>query len=272
MDKNKGSAVDDFLNSDVVRGDNENLVEPEPNPLADMHLEVKDDVNSQQNSADNNGEDKGTKEGEDKPLPFHQNPKVKRYIEKEVARLTQNMSPRQSEEIREQVAKDPDVVSAFAAIIGNDTPEKVNALTMLRDTLKGFEEKATSATRMREAEITAERQAREQLEQGFENIEDEFDTDLTSNTPVARKNRGEFIEFIKRIAPKNANGEITEYPDFRETYTLFTELKAKPKPQTNRAKELAARSVERSSDASNPAIPTDTSWRGVEKFISTLKG
>lgn len=261
---NKNSAVDEFLNQ--VNDGNENLVEPEKDPFANVNVDVKD--GSENNVPDAN-KAKGGDEPE-KPLPFHQDPKLKRYIEKEIAKATKNLTPTQREEFKEKVGDDPDLVGAFTAIIGNDTPEKVNALRMLGDTLNKLKQDARQGVEQRQAEIRAEREAQEALERGFEDIEENFGVDITSSDPVARKTRGEFIEFIKRVAPKNEYGEVIEYPDFEEAFSVFQDLRKKP-ATPNRAKELASRGMERSADASAGPAPTDTSWKGVEKFFSTLK-
>lgn len=263
---NKNNAVDEFLNQ--VNEGNENLPEPDKDPFANVKVEQEVGAQADAN-ADGTKKDEGDKP--EKPLPFHQNPKVRRYIEKEVERLTKHLTPSQASDFREKVGEDNDLVGAFTAIIGNDTPEKVNALKMLKDTLDGIKSEARQGIEIREAEVRAENEAREELKQGFDDIEETFDVDLTSSDPVARKTRAEFIDFIKRVAPKNDQGEITAYPDFQETFTLFQEFKKKP-ATPSRAKELASRSMERSSDASAPQAPTDTSWKGVDKFFSTLKG
>ncbi len=267
----KINAVDDFLGE--VRGGEESnansFIKDETKPFADMNLNGEEEVITEEG-----GTHKKEDDGEGK-IPFHKlvkDPKLQRYIQKEIAKATQGMAPREVEKFKEDVLKEPSVVEAFRTIIGDDTPEKVNALRALGDTLKGYQTEIVSIKEQREAEAREEREAKEMLETGFENIEEEFDVDLTSSDPASRKARGEFIEFVKRVAPKNEFGEIKEFPDFIETYSLFQELKAKPSSTNNRAKELASRSLARSSDASQVKMPEDTSWRGVERFFSKLKG
>lgn len=233
---------------------------PEDKPFADVTLEPK--VDEQLNKEEI---------PEEKPLPFHKDPKVQRYIKKEVEKLTQGMTAGQKEEFKEKVENRPDLVAAFTKIIGNDTQEKVDALRLLGQTVADLEAKAGSAIAEREAERKAEREAEDELETGFENVEVNFNVDITSDAPQAKKTRSEFIDFIKRVAPKNQDGEIVAYPDFEETFSLFQEFQKKTAP-ANRAKELSGRSMERGGEAPANPLPADQSWKGVEKHFATLKG
>ncbi|HSV94509.1 MAG TPA: hypothetical protein VLH94_00825, partial [Spirochaetia bacterium] len=95
--------------------------------------------------------------------------------------------------------------------------------------------------------------------------------DITSKDPLARKLRGEFVEFIKRVAPKNSDGEVIEFPDFEETFKVFQESR-KSAPQNNRKKDLASRSMNPSKEVVENKIPTDQSWKAVDKIINKLIG
>ena len=243
------SVVDSFL-SEVNKND---APLEEQNPFKDVTVEQKEVP----------VEDEVVKE--EKPLPFNQDPKIQRFIQKEVERLTKNLTPREEQRFKEDVKEDG-FVKAFETIIGNDTPEKVNALRMLKDEVEGIRQEARSAREEIQAEKQADIDAEKELAQGFENIEDEFDVDFTRNTKL----RSEFVEFIEKIAPKDEDGEIKDYPDFRQTFALFQELNKKP--QNVRNKELASRGMNRGGEATTAPIPADTSWRGVEKFFNTLKG
>ncbi len=254
----KNNAVDEFLQD--VQGANAGEFEHESqNPFEGQNVQ-EDDAGVV--------DDKGEK---DEKVSFHNNPKLKRYIEKEIAKATANLTPRQAEQVKEKMGEETDLVAAFTNIIGNDTPEKVNALRMLGQTVENLKSEARSAKEMIEGERKAAEEAQAQLDAGVDTIENEFDVDLSSTDPVARKTRGEFMNFLKRVAPKNSQGEIIEYPDFQATFELFQESRKKV-VAPSRAKELAARGMERSGDASKPQGPIDQSWRGVEKYISSLKG
>jgi hypothetical protein len=210
---------------------------------------------------------KEEKEEEEKPLPFNKDPKVLKFIEKELnKRLNEfktQLPDKSKEEIREE---SEDLVSAFTQIIGNDTPEKVHALKMLDKTVRGLEDKALSATRQLEAERQAEQEAITELESGLESIEETFNVDLTNN----KKLRAEYLDFIERIAPKDEDGEVVSFPDFQESFKLFKEMK---KPQPNmRAREIASKGMTRPSGTPEIASAQDYTWSGVEKMIARLTG
>ena len=240
------SVVDSFL-SEV----NKDAPLEEQNPFANVTVEQK--------------EVPIVDEPEEKPLAYHEDPKLRRYIEKEIAKATANLSPKEETRFREDVREDG-FVKAFETIIGNDTPEKVNALRMLKDEVEGIRKEARSAREELQAEKQADLDAERELAQGFEDIEDKFDVNFTQN----KKLRSDFVDFIEKIAPKDEQGEIKDYPDFEQTFALFQEINKKP--QNVRNKELASRGMNRGGEATSAPIPQDTSWRGVEKFFNTLKG
>lgn len=246
---NKGSVVDSFLNQ--VNGEDQNLAK-EQNPFADLKIEQKEVP-------------KVDEPEEEKPVAYHEDPKLRRYIEKEIAKATANLTPREETKFREDVKEDG-FVKAFETIIGNDTPEKVNALRMLKDEVEGIRQEARSAREEIEAERREEANNDREVAQGIENIEEEFNVDLRNNKEL----RVKFLDFVERVGPKDEHGELRDYPDFVETFRTYQELNKKP--QNVRNKELASRGTQRSSDASTVQMPEDTSWRGVEKFFSTLKG
>lgn len=209
---------------------------------------------------------------EEKPLPFHRDPKVQKYIDKEVKKALESHVPTATEKFVKEVASDDDPISdVLTRLIGNDTPEKISTIKDFKKALEGRDEKVKEAALRElqaqgEEERRAEAKAQAELSQGFENIEEEFNVDITSSNPVAKKTRGEFVDFIKLIAPKDEDGGIREYPDLTESFKLFQGMK-KASVQPSRAKELASRSMTRSSDASVDKKPTDNSWSAVNKLF-----
>lgn len=85
------------------------------------------------------------------------------------------------------------------------------------------------------------------IDQELESLEDEYDIDLTSNAPSARKNRREFLELVQDLSPKDESGAITNYADFGKTFEVYqkTRQKEKPSETVNKQKELAARSMQK---------------------------
>lgn len=246
--------VDEFLGD--VKGEEKGdpfVVEPDP-------LDVKSDSTVDKVVV----EDKG-----DKPLPFHKDPKVQRFIEKEIGKRMKDIKPA---EAKEQPSTEDELTETLTEIIGNDTPQKVAAIKKFRTQLGQLEErgaeKALSELRQRaEDERAEEAKAVEEISNAFDAIEEEFDVDLTSNTTLAKKERSDFVDFIKRISPKDENGDVLQYPDFTETWKLFQSTK---KPVDNKkAKDLASRSIGRSSDAGSTPT-TGKTWKDVDKIFAKL--
>ena len=249
------SEVDQFL------GDlNENEQDPFKNeaadPFAGQSVENKEEV-----------------EEDEKPLPFNKDPKVQRYIEKEIAKALRNDTrPPQVVERTSNRDEEDEGEVLLTRIIGNDTPEKVAAVKDFRRYLAGLEDKgAEKALSHLEAKQQAaaeeEAKASQELDDSFEAIEDQYGVDITSSKPQARKDRADFVEFIKRISPKNSDGDVIEFPDLVEAFDVF---KLTRQTQPNRARELASRSLSRSSDASKVPQTQGTSWKDVDKLFSKL--
>lgn len=261
----KKSEVDEFLNG--LNGDNNDPFNPENvDPFTTDSEKVEEKVEEKK--------EEETEKDDTDNLPFHKNPKVQRYVQKEIAKALENATPKEQVQFQKEIKNsedEDDLIAAFTNIIGNDTPEKVHALKMLDRTIKGVEEKAAQRAMQEfsvreQMEKEAEKQAVQELENGFESIEETFNVDITSNTPLAKKTRNEFIDFVKRIAPKDSEGQITQYPDFEQAFTVFQETR-KSAPAPNRAKELADRSMTRSGDAST-AKPQEVSWKSIDKLFS----
>lgn len=214
---------------------------------------------------------------EEKPVPFHKDPKLQRYVDKQVEKALKSR-PQAEQRTEAPVASDvKDVVSAFTVLIGNDSPEKVQALQALEKTLNGADERASQKAierfqqqiqeqeEQRTAQDTA---ALEELNTGFEEIEETLGVDLTSNTPQAQKLNAEFRQYLKKIAPKDENGEVKSFPDIPAAFEEFQE-RNKRIPAT-RAKELANRGLTRSNDTTVTA-PSGHSWKDVDRFFDKLK-
>jgi hypothetical protein len=212
---------------------------------------------------------------EEKTLPFHKDPKVQRYVEREIAKRIKDVKlPEPKESARETIKESDSLLEAFAIIVGNDTPEKKMALDKLARGLSERDEKTYKRAvgefqTIQNAEIERDKAAQKELNQGFEDIEEEYEVDLTSNTPQAKKMRIDFSDFILRIAPKDSDGSPTGYPDMIQAFDLFRE-RATKKPATNKAKELASRGMERSGDASNAKPSGAITWDTVDKMMSKM--
>lgn len=222
-------------------------------------------------------EDTTSETKEDEVVPFHKDPKVQRFIDKQVAKALENHRPVETERIIREVRSDEEDEGTriLTKVIGNDTPEKIEAIRDMKKYLSSLEEKGAQKAlkQLQDAEdqrIQDEVRAKEELDTYFDNIEETYNVDITSNTPAAKKTRDEFVEFVKRISPKDRNGDVVQFPDLVESFDAFQKI-SKIQTPPNRAKELADRSRSRSSDASNNAPkPADNSWAAVDRFFSSL--
>lgn len=211
------------------------------------------------------GKDDG---GENKPIPFHKDPKVLKFIEKEVEKRAETFKTSAEKQFRQEVKEELNLPSSFVTLIGNDTAEKQQVLKDLSNyfgSLKG-EAKQEFLAEMQEKERIQKAKddaVANELTSGFEQIEEEYGVDLSANP----KQRAAFVDYLRKVSHKNAEGEVDQFADIPATWELFQE-KTKPAP-ASRAKELASRGMTRSTDAST-AIPQGRSWKDVDRFFTTL--
>ena len=259
MGEDKNQAVDEFL-GDLKNNDGDAVFEPEKDKLF-QNENIPADVIKEEEVV-----------REDKPLPFHKDPKVQKYIQKEIDKALGDIPKNTEKEFIKESATD-EIDDVLIRLIGNDTPEKVRAVQDFKKVLlereeKGAERALRELENRRQAELREEQEAERELAQGFEAIEDTFNVDLTSNTPQSKKMRSEFIDFVEEIAPKDKFGEVKEYPDFEAAFKLFQNTRKPPSSSINRA--LASRGMTRTTDTSNTPILTDQSWKGVEKALGSI--
>ena len=255
---NEDKVVEDFLGSLRDKGETDPLAPSTDDPFAPANKEEEKVVEEV--------------EVEEKPkaVPFNRDPKVQRYIEKEISKRFAEYAPTPKEESNDSYKE---VVDSFTAIIGNDTPEKIKALDALKNSLVNLDKKsANEAIRVlneqREQELEEEAAADEELESGFEAIEETYGINLDEN----RKLKGQFIDFIRKVAPKNDEGEVVEFPDLVETFDAFQSTR-KSAASTSRAKELASKSMERSGGEVTQQQPQGrTSWDNVGDKIREKLG
>lgn len=155
--------------------------------------------------------------------------------------------------------------------IYGDTPESRQAWQLQQEIFNDYKEQ-TKEEAMREvqeqqAEITRQQREHEALiDSELESLEDEFNVDLTSDAPAARKARREFLEMVEKASPKDEDGNVTSYADFAAVYEHYELKRAKGKDNriTDRQKELSSRTMNRGngSQASEPTItPGFDGWR-----------
>ena len=115
------------------------------------------------------------------------------------------------------------------------------------------------ALREFEARQAQEKQAQtkyeEQITSQLEAIEDEYDVDLTSSAPAAKKARMEFLDLVQKLSPKNEDGELAGYADFNSTFEIYKQTKQKP--DASRNKELASRTMKQSGSVNSDKAADD---------------
>ena len=258
MDKDK-SELEKFMGDLGGSGDKDPLQDKGEDPFG--HLEEKEEGIADEPK-------------DEKPLPFNKDPKVQKFIEKEISKRMSEFKP---EPARVETAPADDrVTDVLTRLIGNDTPEKLSMVKEFKDILGNLKGEARAEALdelrgMQNAEVEADREAQQELESAFENIEETFSVDITSNNPVARKTRQEFVSFVEKIAPKDQYGDIVDYPDMVSAFETFSAMK-KATATPSRAKELAAQGMRRSVETSSePNIPRSrTPFASSDEFIASL--
>ena len=122
---------------------------------------------------------------------------------------------------------------------------------------------------IRQNEVEEDRKAEEELDNALVGIEESFNVDITSNAPLAKKTRQEFLSYVEKIAPKDRDGDVVAYPDMTAAWEEFQEKK-KSTAQPNRAKELASRGLNRSVET-NVKPQERITWNKVDEMLDTMK-
>jgi predicted DNA binding protein len=184
-----------------------------------------------------------------KPVPFAKDEKIQRYIERTVEKRLKDFKPSAQETFVKEVSDggDEKIVNALTKLVGNDTEEKRAILNELKSAfgdLKGqakqeaIKEFLTSQEESQQAQQQELTEAFDEIEDGFEDIENHYNIELTD------RQRKAFKEFLIKVEPR---GGYDEYPDFVETFEVFRNYVKANRPSNAQAKQLASRGMERSS-------------------------
>ncbi len=123
-------------------------------------------------------------------------------------------------------------------------------------------EKTKSEARDEAFKLFQEEQRKAQAEVGvqekvldgmLEEVEDEFDVDLTSNTAQARKTRQAYLTLLEEVSPKDREGNVKDYADPITTFKIL-QSQATKSPEVNRAKDLSSRSMVRAGASSDSKL------------------
>jgi hypothetical protein len=145
-------------------------------------------------------------------------------------------------------------------IYGDSTPELREATELLKASVRGAKEEAKREAlaefqRIRQEEQQAVSKAEGRIESMLEEIEDEYNADLSSGA-----HRTEFLKLIEKMSPKDSNGNIVEYADHHAVWEIYQEKVSRNKP-VNPAKDIVARGMTASAGANDSKLSNDVHER-----------
>lgn len=151
----------------------------------------------------------------------------------------------------------PEVDETISRIYGTNTPEAAEATALLQKAMQNVENRATEKAleKFRE-EQTKEREsvAKEDrnLDSMVEEIEDEAGITLDAQT------RKGFFTLLEKLSPKDSNGEVIAYADH---HAVWEELQARRQAPSNRAKDLASRSMVKTGASPSVSVEDEATMR-----------
>lgn len=185
----------------------------------------------------------------------------KALAEEREANIVLNTRLQVLSEVKNEANGTSESLKTVDRLFGTDTPENLAATELLKTAFKGMKEEA-----VREAiETIREERAKEQesvkqeekvLDSMLEELEDEYNIDLTS--PSADTTRKAFFRELERMSPKDSNGNVLAYADH---LAVFESLQSKSKKPENRAKDLASRTMTRSGASADSTLVDDAGMR-----------
>ncbi len=163
----------------------------------------------------------------------------------------------ESQKVREQ-SEPAEYLKRIEKIYGSATPEAIEATNLLKEALQGLEESATKKAfekldNERGNEAKAVQEEEKNLENILDNVEDDHGIDMSSEAE-----RKGFLTLLEKLSPKDGEGNIIEYADADATAELYLSRKEKT---TNRAKDLASRSMVRSGSSQPSKLEDDAATR-----------
>ena len=198
----------------------------------------------------------------EKPVAFHKDEKVQRYIDRQVEKRLKDFKPSAEQTFNEDVSQgDPKFIETMRKAYGDDTPEKAQIYKDLKEDWAGMSKQAKQSAmkEILEAQQEAEQNEQAKLEEAVDEL-DEGRDEIESHfgKPLTEKQWDAYKDYLLDIEPK---GGYQEYPDFIKTFDYFRKVNSRSNAT---AKTLASRSMERSAPASNQEAPKGNSWKAWE--------
>lgn len=155
--------------------------------------------------------------------------------------------------------EEADYLEGIKNIYGTESPEAILATELLTKAIVGARDDAENRAYSRiqterQNETQAVQEAEFELDSIIEDIEDNFDIELTPGQQKA------YFELLQKMSPKDQSGEVTSLADPYAVYELFSERLKKPEPD-NRAKKLSSRSMTQSGASKDSNINDDVAER-----------
>jgi hypothetical protein len=172
-----------------------------------------------------------TKSEEDEPRKNRRHRRLEQQLQDErEARIRLEAQLETRSELSKFTEDVGDVPSEWLSIYGGNSPEGIEQAKRAWKLQQDLLDQATTRAKeeaLREIEDRNKRSIQEQkqyesfIDSQLESIEDEFNVDVTSDSPAARKARREFLEMVQTLSPKDENGDITGYADFGATWEMY---------------------------------------------------
>ncbi len=157
-------------------------------------------------------------------------------------------------------SEEAEYLTVAERIYGTQTPELREATELLKTALNGVKEEAKREAlaeyqRIRQQEQEVVSKAEKRIDSMLEEIEDEYNADLSSGA-----HRTEFLKLIEKMSPKDSEGNIVEYADHHAVWEIYQDKLNRNKP-VNPAKDIVARGMTQSAGANDASLSNDAHVR-----------
>lgn len=262
--KEEVGALDEFHNDvselDVFEEKTEDTQEEETETEEESEEEESDTEG--EGSGEELDKSKGT-EGKEEPEPKknrHHRRLERRLSEADSLITALNERVKVLSETDKFKADTGDLDTDLARIYGAETPQQAEATRILQSSFKRYADKAKAEAlqefeQRQQAVVEATRKAEGFVTSELEGIEDDFDVDLTSDAPAARKRRAGLLELVSKLSPKDKDGNITDYADFGAAYEMYQSQQEKR--DGSRKKAVVSRTMTKSGSSSSSAKLAD---------------
>ena len=216
--------------------------------LADTEqmFDISKDFEAESRPAKQEGEEAKADEHEEKAIPFNRDPKVQKFIERQVRKKLEELAPTAQKSESPQKEAGGEIPDEFLSMFG-DNEDTRKAWKHQEKLFEKFVEKAKAEA---VESIRSEQKAREQEVSSYENlIDDELSRiEEAHGIDFTDESRSEFLGLVQQLSPKDGNGKIASLADFDGVYEIYRGMEKK-NPTLDRQKRLASRSGEKSGTA-----------------------